>query len=85
MPFKIMVKTYNKDIHHIVIDEGDYVSIISSFAWKSLTTLNLLAFNRRKIQPLGILPQFHVTFGGKTICIDVMVVIDSLNLNFLLG
>ena len=49
------------------------------------TALNLLAFNRRTNKLLGILPQFPITLGGKTICIDVMVVIDPLDINFLQG
>jgi hypothetical protein len=45
----------------------------------------LLAFNRRTSQPLGTLPQFPVTLGGKTVFIDVMVVQDPLNFSSLLG
>jgi hypothetical protein len=48
-------------------------------------TQNLLAFNRRTSQPLGILPQFPITFGGKTVFIDVMVVRDPLDFALLLG
>jgi hypothetical protein len=48
-------------------------------------THNLLDFNRRVTQPLGILPQFPVTLGGKIVFIDVMVVHDPLDFNFLLG
>jgi hypothetical protein len=44
-----------------------------------------LSFNRRTNQPLGILPQFLVTLGGKTIFIDVMVVQDPLDFDLLLG
>jgi hypothetical protein len=46
---------------------------------------NLLAFNRRTSHPLGILPQFPVTLGGKTVFIDVMVVQDPLDFDLLLG
>jgi hypothetical protein len=35
--------------------------------------------------PLGTLPQFPVTLGGKTVFIDVMVVQDPLNFSLLLG
>jgi hypothetical protein len=45
----------------------------------------MLAFNRRNSQPLGILPQFPVTLGGKTAFIDVMVVRDPLDFSLLLG
>jgi hypothetical protein len=48
-------------------------------------TQNLLAFNRRTSQPLGTLPQFPVTLGGKTVFIDVMVVQDPLDFSLLLG
>ena len=60
-------------------------------AWKALgspqlalVTHDLLDFNRRVIQCLGILPQFPVTLGGKMVYIDVMVVHDPLDFNFLL-
>jgi hypothetical protein len=45
----------------------------------------MLAFNRRTSQPLGTLPQFPVTLGGKTIFIDVMVVQYPLDFALLLG
>jgi hypothetical protein len=46
---------------------------------------NLLAFNKRTSQPLGMLPQFPITLGGKNIFIDVMVVRDPLDFSSLLG
>jgi hypothetical protein len=46
---------------------------------------NLLAFNRRTSHPLGVLPQFPVTLGGKTVFIDVMVVQDPFDFDLLLG
>ena len=42
-------------------------------------TQNLLAFDREPYQPVGILPKFPVTLGGKTIYIDVMVVQGALD------
>jgi hypothetical protein len=45
----------------------------------------LLDFNKRANQPLGTLPQFPVTLGGKTIFINVMVVQDPLDFALLLG
>jgi hypothetical protein len=48
-------------------------------------TQNLLDFNRRASEPLGILPQLPVTLGGKIVYIDVMVVQGPLDFNFLLG
>jgi hypothetical protein len=65
---------------------------LSSIAWKALgypqlvsVTHILFAFNRRTSHPLGILPWFPITLGGKTIFFDVMVVHDPLDFNLLLG
>jgi hypothetical protein len=76
----------------MLIDEGVSLSIFSSLTWKDLgcpqlapVMQNMLAFNRRTNQPLGTLPQFPVTLGGKTIFIDVMVVQDPLDFALLLG
>jgi hypothetical protein len=92
MPFKITVKVCGWDIPHTLIDEGSSVSILSSIAWQALgypklvsVTQTLFAFNKRTNHPLGILPQFPVTLGGKTIFIDVMVVQDPLDFDLLLG
>jgi hypothetical protein len=91
-PFQIIVQVCGRDVPHTLIDEGASVSILSSFAWQALgypplvpVTQNLLAFNRRTSQPLGTLPQFPITLGGKTIFIDVMVVQDPLDFSLLLG
>ena len=35
--------------------------------------------------PLGILPHFPITLGGKVVCVDVMVVQGPLYFNMLLG
>jgi hypothetical protein len=48
-------------------------------------TQTLFTFNRRTSHPLGILPQFPITLGGKTVFIDVMVVQDPLDFDLLLG
>jgi hypothetical protein len=48
-------------------------------------TQNLLAFNRRTSQPLGTIPHFPVTLGGKNVFIDIMVVQDPLDFSLLLG
>jgi hypothetical protein len=80
IPFQITVQVCGRDVPQTLIDEGVSISILSSFAWQALgcpqlapVTQNLLAFNRRTSQPLGTLPQFPVTLGGKTVFIDVMV------------
>jgi hypothetical protein len=92
IPFQITVQVCGRDVPQTLIDEGASVSILSSFAWQALgfpqlvpVTQNLLAFNRRTSQPLGTLPQFPVTLGGKTVFIDVMVVQDPLDFLYSLG
>ena len=79
-------------ILHTIVDEGPFVSILSSTTWKALgspqlvpATDQILAFNHRPTAPLGTLPHFPVTLGEKTICIDVMVVQGPLDFNLLLG
>jgi hypothetical protein len=71
-------------------DEGASISIFSFIAWQdlgcpqlALVMQNLLAFNRRNNQPLGALPQFPITLGGKTVFIYVMVVQDPLDFSLL--
>jgi hypothetical protein len=66
-----------------VIDEGACFSILSGNAWQDFGSpqlmpmiRNLSKFEKRVSQPLGILPHFLVTLGGKTVCVDVMVVHD---------
>jgi hypothetical protein len=92
IPFQIIVKVCGRDVPQTLIDEGFSVSILSYIAWQALgypplasVMQNLLAFNRRPSQPLGTLPKFPVTLGGKTIFIDVMVVQDPLYFSLLLG
>ena len=48
-------------------------------------TDQILDFNRRPTAPLGTLPYFPITLGGKIVCIDVMVVQGPLDFNLLLG
>jgi hypothetical protein len=92
IPFQITVQVCGRDVTKTLIDEGSSVSILSSIAWQTLgcpslvsVTQNLLAFNRRTSQPLGTLPQFPITLGGKTVFLDVMVVQDPLDFSLLLG
>jgi hypothetical protein len=92
IPFQITVQVCGRDIPQTLIDEGASVSILSSLAWQDLVcpqlvpvSQNLLDFNRRTNQPLGTLPQFPVTLGGKTVFIDVMIVQDPLDFSLLLG
>jgi hypothetical protein len=92
IPFQITVQVFGQDVTKTLIDEGSSVSILSSLTWKELgcpplapVTQNLLAFNRRTSQPLGTLPQFPISLGGKNVYIDVMVVQDPLDFSLLLG
>jgi len=68
------------------------VTILSSTAWQALgspplmpVTQNLLTFNTGTSQPLGILPQLPITFGGKIIYLNVMVVPGPLDYILFLG
>jgi hypothetical protein len=86
------VQVCDINICHSIIDEGAFVILLSSNAWQALGspqlvpgTQNLLDFNRRASEPLGILPRLPVTLGGKIVYIDVMVVQGPLDFNFLLG
>jgi hypothetical protein len=81
IPFKITIQFCGQNVPHALIDDGSSVSILSSISWKDLgypnlvpITHTLFTFNRRTSHPLGILPRFPITLGGKTIFIDVMVV-----------
>ena len=92
IPFQICVKVTGKDIFRTIIDEGAFVSILSSTTWQAIgspqlvpTTEWILAFNQRPTGPLGILPQLPITLGGKTVYINVMVVQGPLDFNLLLG
>ena len=42
-------------------------------------------FNHRPTSPLGTLLYLPITLGGRTVCIDVMVVQGPLDFNLLLG
>ena len=63
VPFHIIVKLLSSMIHQTILDEGAYISILSSMTWKDIGSPNLLptpsqllAFNRSASEPLGILP-----------------------------
>ena len=91
MPFKITVHAFGLVIPNTIIDEGAYVSILSSTNWQAFSssplvpvTQNMLAFNRGTSQLLGMLPKLPVTLGGKSIHMDVMVVPRPLDFNLLL-
>ena len=91
-PFQIIVRLEPFIVYHSIVDEGASVTILSSDVWKALgypelvsVTNQLVAFDRRHSEPLGVLPQLPISLGGKTVCIDVMVVQGPLDFNLLLG
>jgi hypothetical protein len=45
----------------------------------------LLSFDKRPSEYLGVLPQLPISLGGKTILVDVIVVQGPLDFNMLLG
>ena len=59
----------------------EIVLACSSVVWEQFLALT----NRRPTSPLGTLPYFPITLGGKTVCIDFMVVQGPLDFNLLLG
>jgi hypothetical protein len=92
IPFKVAVQVCGQAVPQTLIYEGSSISILSSIAWQALgypklvsVTQTLFSFNKRTSHPLGILPRFPITLGGKTIFVDVMVVQDPLDFNLLLG
>jgi len=76
----------------VIYAEKSLISLMPSTTWQALgspqlvpVAQNLLAFDRGTSQPLGILPKFPVTLGGKTVYIDIMVVQGALDFSLLLG
>ena len=75
-----------------VLDEGALVSLMPVTNWQALgspslvpVAPNLTAFDGGTSQPLGILPKFPITLGGKTVYIDVSVTQGALDFSLLLG
>lgn len=92
VPFWVTVHAYNKALPGTVLDEGALVSLMPATTWQALgspqlvpAAPNLTAFDEGTSQPLGILPQFPVTLGGKTVYIDVSVTQGALDFSLLLG
>jgi hypothetical protein len=91
VPFQITMHVFYRNIPNTIIDEGDSISILFLNSWQGFGSLQLtpvtqnqLTFDRRVSKTLRILPLFRVTLGGKKVCVDVIVVNDTLNFNFLL-
>ena len=75
-----------------IIDEGAFVIILSSIAWKALGSPSLLpemrnmtGFDKGTSRPLGILPNVPITLRRKNVYMNVMVVQGPLDYNLLLG
>ena len=73
-PFQIKVRVNSTNVYRCMVDEGSSASIISSLTWKDLGSPKLLiadnqllTYDRRPGESMGVLPQFPITFGGKTI------------------
>jgi hypothetical protein len=86
------LKLIQKNFYQCIVDEGASASILSSSAWKDLgspklvsATSELLAFDRRPSEYLGILPQFPITLGGNIVLVNMIVVQGPLDFNMLLG
>jgi hypothetical protein len=91
-PFQIRVEVSSKNIYRCIVDEGSSASILSSSVWKVLgspklvsTSHELLSFDRHPSDCLGVIPQFPITLGGETVCVDVIMVQGPLDFNMLLG
>jgi len=91
-PFQIKVKVNSRNVYWCMVDEGSFASIISSLTWKALSSpkfliaqSQLLAYDKRPGESMGVLPQFPITLGGKIVLINMMVVDIPLDFNMLLG
>ena len=91
IPFQIVVEGIYSTINQTIIDEGDSISILSSTTWQDLGSPNLvpassqlLAFNKRTSEPLGVLPQVPITLGEKNFSTDIMVMQGPLDFNFII-
>lgn len=92
VPFWVTVHTHNAVIPSTILDEGASVSLMPTATWKALgspllvpAAPNLTTFDGGTSQPLGILPKFPITLGGKTVYIDISVTQGASKFNLLLG
>lgn len=84
-PFQIRVRVNSTNVYRCMVDEGSFVSSISSLDWKYLGSTNLLAtdiqflsYDRRPGESMGFFPQLIITLSGKNFLIDMVVVAISL-------
>ena len=92
VPFRIIAQIYRMVMVGTIINEGAFVSILSSTTWKVLGLPSLLpemrnitGFDKGTSRPLGILRNVLITLRGKTVHMNVMVVQGPLDYNLLLG
>ena len=92
VPFWVTAYASHMALPGTVLDEGASVSLMPVTTWRALgspslvpVAPNLTAFDGGTSQPLGILPKFPITLGGKTVYIDVSVTQGSLDFSLLLG
>jgi hypothetical protein len=90
-PFQIRVEVNSTNIYRCIVDEGASASIVSSSVWKFLgspelmsASHELLDFERRPSEYLGILPHLPISLGGKIVLVDVIMVQGSLDFNMIL-
>jgi hypothetical protein len=91
-PFQIRFEVNSTKIYRCIVDEGASASILSSLVWKVLgypdlvsSSHELLAFDRRPNEYLGVLPQLPISLGGNIVLVDVIVVQGPLDFNMLIG
>ena len=84
--FQIKVQIGHYTIARCIVNEGASISILSARAWRGMgppilmsTNTQLLYFDRKTSQYLGIVTQTSITLGGKTVSVDFMVIEDPLD------
>jgi hypothetical protein len=92
LALQITVGCLNKNIFHMVIDEGETTCIMSLSCWKSLGSPQLTTsptilkyFDGHSFKPHGILTSLPIELRGKTVSVEVEVVDATLDYNMLLG
>ena len=81
LAFQIITKLVEKKVFRTVLDEGDSTSVLSMSCWKDIISLELVtspmtlkAFDGQGFQPHGLILALVVKLGGKTVSIQVEVV-----------
>jgi hypothetical protein len=90
-PFQIRFEVNSTNIYQCIADEGAFAGILSSSVWKFFgspeilsSSHELLDFDRRPSEYLGVLPQLPISLSGKNVLVDVTVVQGPLDFNMLL-